>query len=217
MLPDGKTVIGPDGSDYKKLMMENIILKNQSQIGTHGGFISTVLYDSLTQSLLVGDDSGHVKQYRKVNESFTMIRDYGDVDLGDVVSSTKVGRFGIFGGQNYSLVAIDISGQRVYAGLPKSPFKYTYSLQVCKGEGSRVLSLGGNDPQYSSDESDCLDVTLLYNSHNKDSPRAREYMNQAHVALREKDKLIESLNLKIKKLESSLQKQKKKKTGMTNL
>ena len=218
VLPDGKTIVGADGSDSEKLIVEDITEGNPKQIGTHGDFIQTVLFDSVTQSLLVGDFDGHVKQYKKVDQSFTMVKDYGNVGVGDVVSSTQVGQFAIFGGYKRFLVAIDISEQRVFPGHLKSPFKYTYSLQVCESEGSSVyLSMGGSSPEYSSDTSDCLDMTLLCNAHKKDTAKAPEDMDQAHVALKEKDKIINFLNLKIKQLESSLQKQKKKNQGKSNL
>ena len=208
MLPDAKTVIGVDYSDKYKLMIEDITQGNPRQIGTHRSWISTVLFDSLTQSLLVGDNKGHVKQYKKLNQSFTMVKDYGDVGLNSVLSSTIVGGFAVFGGDFYSLVAIDISEQRFCARLPKSPYLFTYSLQVCEGVGSDVfLSLGGTSPEYSSDATDFLDVTLLYKGQKKDSAKLFEEMNQADALLEKKDLLIKSLNLKIEKLKSFLQKQ----------
>ena len=218
VLPDGKTVVGADGSDFEKLLIEDITQGNPTQIRTHDGVISTVLFDSLTQSLLVGDDKAHVKQYKKENQSFTMVKDYGDVGAYEVFSSTQVGRFAFFGGDFNSLVAIDILGQRVYAGRLESSLKCTYSLQICEGVGSNVfLSLGGSDPKYSSDPSDFLDLTLLYKGQKKDSPKFPEKMNEPHVSIDKKDDIIDSLNLKIKNLESSLQKQAKQNEGTDNI
>ena len=173
-------------------------MRNPTQIGTHGCSIITVLWNSLTQSLLVGDLKDEVKQYKKVNHSFTMIKDYGYVGVDRVFSSTQLGRLAIFGGGDRSLVVIDTSEQRICPGRLKSPFLKTYSLQICEGVGSKVyLSLGGYEPEYSWDASDFLDVTLLYNGHKKDSSKVPEKMNQAHALLKEKDKVIKSLSLKI--------------------
>ena len=217
VLPDAKTVVGADGSDSEKLIVEDITQGNPTQIGTHGGIIQTVLFDSLTQSLLVGDIYGTLKQYKKEKQSFTMVKDYGDVGVSIVYSSTQVGRFCIFGGNNHSLVAIDISEQQVCPGRLKSPFSITFSLQVYHGTGSNVyMSLGGLSPNYSSDASDVLDVTLLCNPQKKKSPYLPQNMNQSDAALREKDEIINSLNLKIKQLESSLQKQADQNQGTNN-
>ena len=217
VLPDGKTIVGVDGSDLKKLMIEDITSRNPRPIGTNDGEISNVLFDSLTQSLLVGDFDGHLKQYKKVNQSFTIVKDYGELDVGCVLSSTQVGRFAIFGGNNRSLVAIDICEQQDCSGLIKSPFGWTNSLQVCEDVNSNVyLSLGGICPDYSSDASDYLDMTLLYNDQKKDSPKLPEKMDQPQASLDEKYEIIKSLNLKIKQLESSLKKQAKQNQGTSN-
>ena len=137
-----------------------------------------------------------------------MVKDYGKVGVDRVFSSTQVGRFAFFGGGDRSLVAIDICEQRLCPGRLKSPFLKTYSLQVCKGLGSKVyLSLGGYDPEYSSDKSDCMDVTLVYKRHKKESLKISKKMINVHGALREKNEIINSLSLKIKQLESFIQKQ----------
>ena len=206
VLPDAKTIVGVDYLDKSLVMIEDITQGNPRQIGTHGDLISTVLFDSMTQSLLVGDYKGHVKQYKKENGSFTMVKDYGKVGVGEVLSSTQVGRFAIFGGR-YFLVAINISEQKVFPEVLKSPFGCTYSLQVCKGACSNVyLSLGGSSPKYCSDVSDFLDVTLLYKGHIPIN-QFYEKMNQLDSIFQEKDKMINSWNLKIKNFKSSLQKQ----------
>ena len=81
VLLDEKTIVGPDGSNQEKLIIEDITLRNPRQIGAHGNWIYTVLFDILTQNLLVGDLNGHVMQYTMVNQSFTMVKDFGDVGL----------------------------------------------------------------------------------------------------------------------------------------
>ena len=217
VLPDQKSVIGPDGSDPKKLMMEDITQGNPRQIGTHVSVIQTVLFDNQTQSLLVGDNKGDVKQSKMENGSFTKVKNYKKVCEGSIFSSTQVGRFAIFGGKGNSLVVIDISGQQVCPIDQKSPFFYTYSLQVCKGLGSNVyLSLGGRLCDYSLDTSDCLDVTLLNIDYNLNKTKLPKKVKQSNALIVEKDKFINYLSVKIKQLESSLEKQKKENTGMTN-
>ena len=217
VLPDGKTIVGCDGSDKKKLVVEDITLQNPREIATHSGFIKTLLFDSATQSLLVGDQSGHVKQYEKQKGSFTLLKDYGDVGVGSVLSSAQVGRFAVFGGTNGSLVVIDILWQRLCAGLLKSPFKLTTSLQVCHVEDSKVyLSVGGESPSYSLQTSECLDVTGLHYGEKRQSANLPEEADQAPTMISQKEKLTQSLYLQTKASESSLQIHMNETTGSSN-
>ena len=189
-------------------MMEDITVKNPRQIGTSSGDISNVIFHSKTQSLLIGDNDGHIEQYKKLSGSFTMVKDYRNLGLGIVYSSTQVGRFAIFGGNRNSLVTIDISEQRLCPGHLKSPFEWTYSLQVCEGAGSKVyLSLGGRCPKSHSDVSHFLDVTLLYNDHKKKSAKVPKKMNLLYVLSKKKNNSIDILKVKIKENYKSLQKQ----------
>ena len=225
VLPDAKTVVGADASDPKKLMMEDINQGNPTEIGRHSSWILNVSFDSLTETLLVGDRSGHVKQYKKNQKSkffgllkdpvtFTLLKDYGDVGVGWVLSSALVGRFAIFGGINHCLVAIDISKKRLCTGVIKSPLKWNYSFEVCHGSDSNVyLCVGGCFPKYSSDVSDFLDVTRLYNGNKSHISQLPEEINQSKTNLDKKDETIDTLKLKIKQLRSELRKQKKQNKG----
>ena len=56
-----------------------------------------------------------------------------------------------FGGNEYSLIALNISEKRLLEGKIKSPFELTYSLEVCESTKSKVyLSMGGWKPKFSS-------------------------------------------------------------------
>ena len=228
VLPDGKTLVGADGLDSKKLVMDDITKGNPSKIGTHKGGIITLLFDSMTETLFVGDISGHVKQYKrsqksnffgllKDSDSFILLKDYGYVGVGRVLSSAQVSRLAIFGGNKNSLAAIDISKQQLCTGVIKSPFMSTNSLEVCRGADSNVyLSIGGSDPNYFSNVSDYLDVTQVYNGSEKKPRQVPEEINQLQKILDLKDESIKSLKIKIKKLEADLKKQKKQNQGTTN-
>ena len=162
VLPDGKTVVGPDASDRTKLIMEDITQGNRTEIATHGGIILTLLFDPRTETLLVGDQSRHVKQYKRENKSFTLIKDYGDVGVDWIWSSARVGEFAIFGGDNPSLVAIAIKNQPLHKGVLKTAYKSVYSLQVCFTNNHKILlSVSGSDPNFSPDKSDLFDVTCM--------------------------------------------------------
>ena len=171
VLPDGRTVIGADASDRTKLIMEDITQGNRTEIATHGGIILTLLFDPRTETLLVGDQSRHVKQYKRENKSFTLVKDYGDVGVDWIWSSAKVGEFAIFGGDNHSLIAIDIKNQTLLKGSLKTAYKSVYSLQVCFTNNHKLLlAVSGSDPNFSPDKSDLFDVTCL----SVDDPNLRE-------------------------------------------
>ena len=205
--------------------MEDITKGNPTEIWTHISTIWSVLFDTQTQTLLVGDESGNVKQYKKTKKStffgllkdsvsFNLDKSHGDVGVGLVLSSALVGRFAIFGGDDYSIAVIDILERRLCTEVIKSPFEYPRSLEVCHGLGSNVyLSIGGSDPNYSSDVSDYLDVTRLYNGSKKKPKQVSKEVNQSKTNLDKKDETIDTLKLKIKQLRSELQKQKKQNEG----
>ena len=162
VLPDGKTVVGPDGSDNNKLIMEDITQNNPRVIATHNDHTQTVLFDSLTESLLVGDLLGHVKQYKKENGSFTLLKDYGNVNVGQVKSSAQVGRFAIFGGEDNTLVAIDVKNQKILKRSVETAYEEIHNLQICLMNHHRIfLSVSGYDSDFSSELTDLFDVSSL--------------------------------------------------------
>ena len=225
VLPNAKTVVGADGLDRKKLMIENITERNPTKIGRHSDEILSILFDSLTQTLLVGDRSGHVKQYKKRKKStvfgpsedpfsFTLLKDYGNVGVDQVLSSAQVGGFVIFGGDNRSLIAINISEQWLCKGKIKSPFVSIFSLQVCDGLESNIyLSVGGEYPNYSSGLSDYLDVSQVNKNKKSDTIQCSQEINKLQTMLPQKNESIHILKVKIKHLEADIQKQKKQNQG----
>ena len=148
---DGKRVVGRDESK-KKLVLEDITRNKPSLIAEHGDYIQTLLYDPKTETLLVGDSTKHVIQYeREESGSFTLLKDFGDVGVGLVTASAKIGGFGVFGGLKTSrMVAIDLKEGRLCQGTIITAFEDVFSLQECKVSGSEtLLSVGGTKPSYS--------------------------------------------------------------------
>ena len=202
VLPDGKTVVSADMWDSKKLVMEDITEVNPTQIGTHSDKISSLLFHNLTQSLLVGNIEGDVKQYKRNNGSFTFVKDYRNLGVGQVLSSAQVGPFVIFGGNNHSLVAIDLKNQTVIKGFLKTAYKGNKSLQVCFTNYHRVfLSVSGYDPDFSSGKSNFFDVTCM-TIKNPSSLKNFPYndLSQANQTILVQQMDIESLKEKIEEL-----------------
>ena len=164
VLPDGKTIVGRDASDSKRLMIEDIQTNQVSCVGMHQNEIRTLLYNEKTRSLLVGDSTGHVIQYQKKKDfnTFTKVKDYGDLGIGSVHSSCLFGELGILGGYDKSSIAvIRIPEQELVAGKIITAFKNVDSLQVCEVSESKVLlSVGGRDPLYSGNTTDVFEIMV---------------------------------------------------------
>ena len=146
--------------------MEDILNKKTTTFGKHEDIIQTLLYDKLTESLFAGDCRGHIIQYKRgsSDHSFSLVKEYGYTGIEAAYSSAQVGAFAFFGGQNHSVIAINIQDKRLCENKIKSPFCKTGFLQVCHGLDQKVyLSLGGMTPEYSSTVSDFLEVTEIYN------------------------------------------------------
>ena len=96
------------------------------------------------------------------SNTFRLVKDYGYVENGQILSSERVGEYCLFGGSDYSVVAVHITKRVLCKGRKKTAFERISSLQVCYGGNGKVyLSVGGNHPVYSSKVSDILDVTGL--------------------------------------------------------
>lgn len=165
VLPNGRNIVGVNGENERTLIIEDIILNKTTTFGELEGVIYTLLYDKTTETLFAGDYSGHIKQYKKSNntDTFTLVKDYRNVAIGAVYSSALVGGFAFFGGKNHTLIAINILERRLCKGKIKGAFDRTHSLQVCHSHSNKFyLSLGGSDPKYLSTNSDLLDVTEVY-------------------------------------------------------
>ena len=164
VLPDGRTVVGPDGSNFKKLVMEDTESSRVSHIATHANYINTLLYHADTGSLLVGDCGGHIVHYQRSETagSFAKVKDYGHVGIGYVYSSTQMGVFGIFGGFNdSSIVVVDLSEQKLVRGKVKTAFRKLDSLRACRVSEKKVfLSVGGRDVSYSGGATDIFELKL---------------------------------------------------------
>ncbi|MEL6804176.1 MAG: hypothetical protein AAFO91_10380 [Bacteroidota bacterium] len=166
VLPDGKTLVAPlyntQTSLYKTLYAEDITTRNACQIGTHSGSIRTILYDQASKTLFAGNNSGHIVQYQKSEDStsFSQLKSYGNVGLICLSSSTLVKNLAIFGGSNKSIIAIDIDSKEVVPGSVTTPFTNIYTLTPCEVSGSRtLLSVGGDSANYSDT---CTDIFEMH-------------------------------------------------------
>lgn len=144
VLPGGKTVVGVNGENLSNLIAENIASNKGHTFGNHLGTINTLLYDQITESLLAGDQYGHVVQYKRKGSGFSLVKIYRRLGLDSVNCSAQVGGFAFFGGKKDFLGAIDIRKREDCRLKKQILFSSSFSLQVCRGPNQKVyLSVGG--------------------------------------------------------------------------
>jgi hypothetical protein len=166
ILPNGKTIIGRDGSNPKIILIEDITKNDASaysNFGNHSKNISLVFYDVISKSLFVGDCNGVLIQYKQneSNQLWEELHNYGNLGIGSVISVELIGRMLIFGGfGTYLLKAVDIDNRKVLQGTFKTAIKNIFSLQVCELPDNKLnLSVCGFNPDYSNNLTDIFDVT----------------------------------------------------------
>jgi hypothetical protein len=168
VLPDGKTVIGSEGGEYKNLICEDITKNDASAyslIATHGDDIDSVFYNAVSKSLFVGDQNKVVIEYeeKENNLSWRETKNYGNLGIGDIECFEQIGDILIFGGYDtYSIRAIDTVKKVLLPGSLKTAIGCVYSLQKCELLDNKVyLSICGSFPNYSEQQTDIYDATDL--------------------------------------------------------
>ena len=217
VLPETNTLVLVDPKKNKSLVLDDFTLKNHTSFGNHTGTISNLLYDQTTQTLFAGDSKGHVIQYEKSpeDESFVLAKDYGDVGVGVVLSSTRVGEFALFTGSRGKVMAIDIKNRWRVKRSINTAFGDIMSLDVCRMPNLKMLlSVSGRKADYSEDKSDFFDLTGLLISdpnirkifHLLDITKAREVIFQQHMKIRSQEETIARLQKSIQERDNYKQK-----------
>jgi hypothetical protein len=175
VFPDGKTIIGVEDQDSYKLFMEDITRNDNTayrQIAEHENTIFTVLYNPVSKTLIGGDKDGRVVQYEEGanKETWTMVKDYGDLGIGWIISMDQIGDILIFGGyESYSIKALDIGNKKLLPGTLKTATRNVFCLRFCELPEKKVfLSVCGEYPNYSNEKTDIYDATELARRFNFD-------------------------------------------------
>jgi hypothetical protein len=113
----------------------------------------------------VGDKQGRVIEYQEGSnkETWTKVKDYGDLGIGWIVSVDQIEDVLVFGGyETYSIRAIDSVNKTLLSGTLKTAFEDIYSLQVCELPKNKVfLSVCGGNPDYLNNQTDIFDAKEL--------------------------------------------------------
>ena len=143
--------------------------------------IHTVLYDPKTKSLFAGDKIGNLHQYQRSRDEdpFELVKDHGDIGIGNIYSSCLYGDLAFFGGWSSTLTAVRISEKKLVEGTFETAIRKVYSLEACRVSDSRVLiSVGGGNPSYSESLSDVLEIKCEAEDSENESQTQSEFIQK---------------------------------------
>ena len=118
ILPDQKTIIGIDSS-RKRIIQENIINKKFTCINEHKNYICTIWFNNFTGTLIAGDWTSSVIQYKRVSKKWRIIKKYTNLGIGPVLSSLIIKNILILGGSINNIRVIDLEKRTIVGKIFK--------------------------------------------------------------------------------------------------
>ena len=161
---DAKHLIGVDGTDSTRIIVEDISTGSSFSFGRHSHVVSTLVFDDDSSTLLAGDCDGIMIQYNLdlAKKKCVQVKSFGDLEIGWVLSSFRLKGFVFFGGYRNRIRALDLSSNTMLPGHVETAVAWVHSLQVCVVNASRVyLAMVGFNTEYSSSKSDLYDIGEL--------------------------------------------------------
>lgn len=167
VLSDHKSVVGVDAEDQSLLVVEDVTDELSFKcIGSHSEKITTVVANMDQDCLLVGEHGGIAVQYQLANGAWEVEKHYGNVKIGNIMSSTALGNLAVLGGNKNRIRLVDL-GAREFVDTPQeTAIELIYSPRLCLVARSVILTVGGLTPNYSKNRSDLFDVTNAYDKFN---------------------------------------------------
>ena len=143
------------------------------QFGKHKKGIESVLFVEELNMLLAGDQDGRVIQYHYKNNSWDLVKDYGNLRINGVLCCVRIGHLVIFGGyDSHSLRVVDVKKMEILGDPYKTAIFQINSLLLCDvSDEKMLLSVCGYGSSYSPDTSDILDITDLIKQYKLDSEK----------------------------------------------
>ena len=136
------------------------------QIHKKGSEISTMIFNQNLNSLLVGKENGCLLQFeRDLFGDLKKLKDYGDIELGEISASDWLGDFAVVGGDTWMISLINMKKREVIQKKIKTAIELIYSLQFCKVSLNQIyLVVGGiGRKDYSDSKTDWFDVSDFFN------------------------------------------------------
>lgn len=148
-----------NGKQPCSLLLENIVDTNPHHssfgFGNHSQRIRSIVINEDLQTLVVGDFSGTVIQYDLCNgrSSLKVIRHYGNIGIGRILSSTRINNFVIFGGDSFCFRVIDTAKRMMVTSSIRTSVECITSLTICRKSNEDVFlcvvgsfPVAGDDP-----------------------------------------------------------------------
>ena len=175
VLSDQTTVIGVSNADKNTIVKQSVTDSSKPMVtyNANKGLVNTLGANESRNVLPAGgydfDFDGQVVQYDL--STGQVVKAFGQVGTGIVLSSFNVNDLWCFGGDGESKVAVIDSVSRQALAKPVSSAIWTiYSMTVCKiqEENNRskvLLFIVGKNPEYSENQTDVFDITALLTGH----------------------------------------------------
>ena len=171
VMSDQHTLIGVSSVDCKTIFKENVLDKSAPITLYSAGtvYVNTLAIDEPNNVLFAGSSNfggGQVVQYDL--ESGRVLRNYGDVKIGRVMSSCTIKNLWVFGSYRaFKLIVIDSINRKVVHEPVATAVYNIFSMtvrNVNSGESSPkvLLFVAGTDSTYSGNCTDVLDITGLF-------------------------------------------------------
>ena len=162
-MPDQKTLFGVDYNNRKKLITEDITEKNSKKaVNEHADKIWNLVYNEFTNTLIAGDYTGKVIEYKRKGAEWEVLKTYPFLGIGYIISSFIIGNLVIFGGHN-NIRVVDMEKGEVLGDAFTTAMGWINSIQVCRVEinndNKYVLCVSGYSVDYSENKSDIYDIT----------------------------------------------------------
>ena len=204
---DGRHVIGPDASDMRRILVEDLSTGASFRFGENLGRISTLFFDQDSRTLLAGDFDGHLVEYdldlQKMEGRTT--KKHGDLEMGSIYSSFGSMGLVFFGGQ-YNVRVYDLASKKMLPGSIETAIHYIYSLRVCVVDKSRVyLVAGGINPKYSSTRSDLYDLSGQVFTPTELTEQNRHLSQNVSEQVKTRDLQIKKLQKQLSKANTKIQ------------
>jgi hypothetical protein len=179
---NNKSLIGVDLKRRESLIQEEIGVNHGKvfRIGENKGPINIVLEFETLNIVLAGDDRGNVKQYdmNQGRSRHTLLKDYGNLGIGNIFSGAIYEHVAVFGGDSYSFRFINVVKRQLIHKVCKSSVKWIRSLEFIKVSQNKIfLSITGSDVDYSKTEGDLFEFTDFRRKIKKANPK---YISKRH-------------------------------------